>query len=431
MKLTETFSTYLSAVLCLLVTLEARAAEWKIPLAGNTYRTQPSPGGRGISREGTLSWRESDDEFAIYFHVNVPTELQLKLVGEIPVNSKVKCTSPSDPNFNVVLDSSNTELDLGKLKPTKKGYVQVNVRGISKPDKESFAKLSELIVSSTSEALSLDYVRNNEGNMFYWGRRGPSVHLTYQVPKDTTLRYGYTELTVLEGKDPIGSYFMANGFSEGYFGMQVNSETERRILFSVWSPFKTDNPKDIPEDQRIELLAKGEKTRVGEFGNEGSGGQSFLTFPWKAGVTMRFLTEVKPLDDNNTQYTCWFAEQDSSWQLVASFRRPKTKTNLRGFHSFLESFDPSRGYLERKCLYGNVWVVDVDRKWHAVNEAKFSVDPTGGNRHRLDFAGGVENGAFYLHNCGFFSGDVRAGSKFSLPTTDRSHPEIDFDKLPR
>lgn len=431
MKTSAPISRIVAIALCLVSTLESQAAEWKIPLAGNTFRIQPSPGGRGLAREGSLSWREIEEEYAIFFHVNVPSELQLSFTGQISANSTIQCTSPSDPNFKVMLDSSNTDLALGTLKPSGSGYVQLNLKGVGKTDRDSFAKLNELIVRSQSESLSLDYVRNNEGNMFYWGRRGPSVHLSYQVPKDLKLQYGYTELTVPDGEDPIGSYYMANGFSEGYFGMQVNSETERRILFSVWSPFSTDNPKDIPEDQRIALVAKGEKTRVGEFGNEGSGGQSFVIYPWKAGTTIRFLTEVKPLDNNNTQYTCWFAEQTSDWQMVASFRRPKTQTNLRGFHSFLESFDPSRGHIGRKCLYSNVWVADVDLKWHAVNEAKFSVDPTGGNRHRLDFQGGVQGSSFFLQNCGFFSGEVRAGTKFSLPTYERTSPAIDFEKLPR
>jgi len=62
------------------------------------------------------------------------------------------------------------------------------------------------------------------------------------------VHYWYSELKVPKGQDTVGAYFMANGFNHGYFGMQVNSETERRIIFSVWSPFKTDNPKEIPED---------------------------------------------------------------------------------------------------------------------------------------------------------------------------------------
>ena len=35
-------------------------------------------------------------------------------------------------------------------------------------------------------------------------------------------------------EDPVHTYYMACGFQRGYFGMQVNSPTERRIIFSVW-----------------------------------------------------------------------------------------------------------------------------------------------------------------------------------------------------
>ncbi|MFM8725266.1 MAG: DUF3472 domain-containing protein, partial [Planctomycetaceae bacterium] len=153
---------------------------------------------------------------------------------------------------------------------------------------------------SDTADLKLDFVRDNQGNMFYWGRRGPSVHLGYTVPRDLPLEYACTELTVPEGQDTIGSYFMANGFSEGYFGMQVNSASERRILFSVWSPFQTDDPKSIPAEQRIVTLASGPDVHIGEFGNEGSGGQSYLVHPWKAGTVCRFLTRVQPDAGSNT-----------------------------------------------------------------------------------------------------------------------------------
>ena len=79
------------------------------------------------------------------------------------------------------------------------------------------------------------------------------------------------------------SYYMVAGFGEGYFGMQYNSPTERRVLFSVWSPFDTQDPKLIADAQKIKLLRKGKDVHIGEFGNEGSGGQSYLLYPWKAG----------------------------------------------------------------------------------------------------------------------------------------------------
>jgi len=90
--------------------------------------------------------------------------------------------------------------------------------------------------------------------MFYWGRWEPSVHLSYRLPSKVDLRYAYSEINVPSGEDLIGSFYMANGFGQGYFGIQVNSVTERSVLFSVWGPFETDNLCKIPLEQRIAAL---------------------------------------------------------------------------------------------------------------------------------------------------------------------------------
>ena len=66
-----------------------------------------------------------------------------------------------------------------------------------------------------------------------WSRRGPSCHLGYTLPTNEDINYFYNEVTIPKGEDKIGSYFMANGFGEGYFGMQVNSETKEES-FSLY-----------------------------------------------------------------------------------------------------------------------------------------------------------------------------------------------------
>lgn len=68
-------------------------------------------------------------------------------------------------------------------------------------------------------------MKNNEDNFFYWGRRGPSVHLSYPFADNIQAEWFYNEITVPVTQDVIGSYYMANGFGEGYFGIQVNSAT--------------------------------------------------------------------------------------------------------------------------------------------------------------------------------------------------------------
>jgi hypothetical protein len=204
------------------------------------------------------------------------------------------------------------------------------------------------------------------------------------------------------------------------------------VLFSVWSPFQTDNPADIPADQRIILLAKGPQVRTGQFGNEGSGGQSYLIYPWKAGNTYQFLTEVRPAGENNTIYTSWFADKsDQKWQLIASFQRPKTDTHLTGFHSFLENFAPTTGHIGRRASYGNIWVCDTAGNWHESLQARFSVDATGGGRHRLDFNGGSDDESFFLQNCGFFDTTGKPGAEFRRNSTAGQQPKIMFDSLPR
>ena len=407
------------------------AAEWAVPMGGNTFRTAPEPGGNGVQRSGTVAWSRSEEVFSVYFHVDRAADLRLRIKAAARAGRSTIVTRIGQKEFRTVVEGRDpAAYEIGNVKVSDAGYVRVDFQGVERTG-DVFAEIGELLISSETDDLKVDFVQNNKGNMFYWGRRGPSVHLGYQVPRDVNLRYAYSEVTVPEGQDPVGTFYMANGFGQGYFGFQVNSSIERRVLFSVWSPFKTDNPRDIPKEQRIIALARGPEVRIGEFGNEGSGGQSFLVYPWKAGNTYRFLTKVEPDGEGNTVYTSWFGDKAADeWRLIASFRRPKTDTHLRGFHSFLESFSPTYGFIDRRAYYGNVWVCDVDGNWHECTKARFTVDATGGGRHRLDFTGGFDGNQFFLRNCGFFSDTSHPGETFTRAATGLGAPDIDLETLP-
>jgi hypothetical protein len=426
--------SHLVAALLLLPIFTAvpQAGEWPVPVAGNAFRVAPAPGSSGFQRNGTLAWGDAEGVFSVYFHVDRPAVLDLALRARVPEGGSAVVTRVLGRTFETLIEGAELGLhSIGRVEVPRGGYVRVDLQGAERSGRV-YAEIRELVVASDTEDLVLDYVKTNQGNMFYWGRRGPSVHLRYEVPRDRQFRFAYSEITVPEGQDTIGSFFMANGFGEGYFGIQVNGPEERRVLFSVWSPFQTDNPRDIPEDQRIIALGHGPGVRVGEFGNEGSGGQSFLVHPWQAGTTYRFLTEVKPDGQGNTSYTAWFGDKSAGeWRLIASFRRPKTDTHLRGFHSFLENFIPTTGHLERRALHGNVWVGDLESQWHECTRARFSVDATGNGRHRLDFTGGAEGESFFLRNCGFFNETGKPGDVFTRQSTADQKPDIDFDALPR
>jgi hypothetical protein len=201
-------------------------------------------------------------------------------------------------------------------------------------------------------------------------------------------------------------------------------------LFSVWSPFSTDDPKSIPEDQRIRMLKKGAEVYTGEFGNEGSGGQSFLRYNWKTGVTYKFLLKGEPDGAGNTIYTAYFfAPEKGEWMLLASFSRPKTTTYLRRFHSFLENFIPEQGDKERRVLFGNQWIGDTSGNWTELSRAVFTYDNTAAKGYRMDYAGGLSGNGFYLKNCGFFSAYTPYQSTFTR-VPQHQKPVIDLERLP-
>jgi len=385
---------------------------WSIPAGGNSFLVKQD-GGSGRKNE---AWLSASDHYLFFFHSDKPCEADVALnLGVESGTSRLKVTVGSK-DFTVRASGMESHLVKVGMAKLDSGYTRVEIRGIQK-EGDVYAVLKSLEIASTTPGLALSYVRDNVDNRFYWGRRGPSVHLNYELPEGAEVEYFYNELTVPVGQDPIGSYFMANGFGEGYFGIQVNGPVERRILFSVWSPYRTDKPGEIPESDRIVLLSKGEGVHTGEFGNEGSGGQSYLKYPWKAGITYRFLLKGAPDGKGNTIYTAWFNDPEAgNWQLIASFRRPKTDHFLTRLHSFLENFSDTNGYLGRKCHYTNAWCLDKEGRWFPLTKARFTGDDIAKRGYRLDYAGGTEGNSFYLQNGGFFNNSgCKLQSSHQLP----------------
>ena len=399
-----------------------------IPVGGNSWVTNASQGrSRVISRSGIEKWTSEDTCIRTFFHVPCAGRLKVALRAKVlSGRSELLCTLGGMP-LTVTLENTDYEtIDVGTVMITHPGYQTLDMQGLTR-QADTFAQVTDVLISGEATEGKVYYVKDD----FYFGQRGPSVHLTFQTP-DTVkdILYFYNEITVPEGEDVIGSYYMANGFGQGYFGIQVNSTTERRILFSVWSPFSTNNPREIPEDQRITLLKKGEPVHAGKFGGEGSGGQSYRKYMWKAGTTYRFLLKGEPAENNSTDFTAWFfAPEIGQWELMASFRRPKTHTYLTRPHSFLENFIPPMGQYARKAYWSNQWVCDASGHWTELTEARFTADATARKESRLDYAGGAQGDKFFMKNCGFFNERTDIGTVFTRKATGRK-PDVDLAKLP-
>ncbi|MFT3946867.1 MAG: DUF3472 domain-containing protein [Agriterribacter sp.] len=400
-----------------------------VPAGGNTWCMQCDEGSNTISNKGIQNWTQQETTFETYVRVNNTGTLKVGINAGTDEESVLRLTISGNSKDIAIKGAAFKVYNAGIFEIKDTGYIKIIVSGRQKKG-SYFADISTFELSGTAITPATAFVKNNEGNFFYWGRRGPSVHLNYPFADSIKAAWFYNEITVPEKQDVTGSYYMATGFAEGYFGMQVNSVSERRILFSVWSPFSTDDPKSIPQDMQITLLKKGEGVHTGEFGNEGSGGQSFLRYNWKSGITYKFLLHGLPDGNGNTVYTAYFfAPEKGEWMLIASFKRPKTNTYLKRFHSFLENFIPGQGNKTREVLFGNQWVCDDKGKWIELVNAVFTYDNTAAKKYRMDYAGGVENGRFYLKNCGFFAGYTPYKSLF-LRNANMKIPKIGFNKLP-
>ena len=396
-----------------------------VPAGGNAWLSGVDD---VLDSTGIVNWANPKSVCTMYFRVDVPGDVGISLLMKAAHSSTMMVSVLGESKL-VEIAPNVPEHKAGTWKVATPGYAIITIKGATKTS-PTFGSLSGISLSGSAVTGSASYVKDNEGNYFYWGRRGPSVHLRYDLQGKTDIEWFYSEITVPEKNDVIGSYYMANGFGEGYFGMQVNSPTERRVLFSVWSPYKTDDPKSIPESDRIILLKKGEGVTSGEFGNEGSGGQSFFRYMWKAGQTYSFLLRGQPDGAEATVYTAWFfAPETRQWKLIASFRRPKKTTYLTSLYSFLENFIPETGNIERRARYGNQWVRDTSGKWIELTSIKFTGDNTARKNYRKDYGGGTTEGSFFLRNCGFFSDYTGLDQTFSRPPSG-APPKIDFHALP-
>lgn len=399
-----------------------------IPAEGNSWIEYDSNQDKEmIGKGGIKNWSDENIKIKTWFKTEQTGKLDIGLISRVVSGTSSVKVICGDKSETLLLKNQDWDtIQIGTFNIVNPGYQCIEIQGVYKSG-DFFPEIKSFLIGGEATKENVYYVKDD----FYWGRRGPSVHLNFQVPeKAGDVEYFYNEITVPENNDVLGSYFMADGFGQGYFGMQVNSPDERRILFSVWSPYKTDNPNDIPDDQKIKLLKKGTDVHTGEFGNEGSGGQSYFRFMWKAGVTYKFLLHGKPTGKGETNFTAWFfAPEVGNWKLIASWRRPKTDTYLTHLYSFLENFYTETGNVKRKGVFSNQWIYTTKQQWIELTKMKFTADATARKEARLDYAGGVDGNSFFLQNCGFFDETTSIDSVFIRPKSGVK-PIINFDELP-
>lgn len=398
-------------------------AELRVP-AFTAYLDPDVNGARVRAPAGISNWRGPDlrilwfGEFKATGKVEVALALQLSADG----TSRLKMTVGDQSREATAKggEAGSVTVEFGTFEITAPGYQRFALSSLNEPGQPN----------GSPEALILEGSAIENAHFNLKARRNAaSVHLAYPVSKEIEVDAFYCELTGLE--DPLWTYYMACGWHRGYFGMQVNGPTERRIIFSVWdSGNEAVDRNKVQAENRVTLVAKGDGVVAGDFGNEGTGGHSHWVYPWKTGERQRFVVTAKPTDATHTIYSgFYFHPEDKEWKLISSWKAPKEGGYLRGLYSFSENFGGANGHLLRKALYGNQWVRTAKGEWIELTTATFSHDPTG-RADRLDRFMGLEKGQFFLSHGGFVPGFTKYGERFERPATGTPPVDLRLPELP-
>lgn len=383
-----------------------------------------------VEKEGTdmfsvqkgLHWTDTRQQISYSFYVRKTGTLQLVLLAKNAVaGSQVKLLfNGKEQLLQVPAGKTFLKIPAGNYVISDTGFYTIQLKAVRKAG-ATIADISAVELAGTAA----DVHFNPQPR-----RNAASVHLRYPLPDSVKTVAFYNEITVPEGADLEHSYYMACGFARGYFGIQVNSATERRVIFSVWDAGNeaVDRAK-VPDSNRVQLLAKGEEVIANDFGNEGTGGHSHWVYPWKAGQTYPLM--VTALTDSATATTIYtgyfFLPELQKWKLIASFKAPRDGKNLRNLYSFSENFVGSNGQLQRKVYFANQWVQRENGSWKELTQSSFSYDATGKAGDRIDYGAGVIDGRFYLWNGGFQKANAVYGQVFERPAAGK-RPAIDWTK---
>jgi len=407
----------LTAFTCIQPAIAAFAEEHKIP-AFTAYML-PNPESARISEErGVTKWIDATQTVNWYGRFKSTGELTAKVELRLPagVTSQLQLTVDGKSHKTTATGKGNDQLvtaDFSQFEISDAGYQTFELESLNDTGKP-VGEIAALILDGPATANVHFNLKER--------RNAASVHLAYPVPAGNDVEAFYCEVTAVE--DPTTTFYMACGWHRGYFGMQVNSPAERRIIFSVWdSGNEGIDRKKVADEDRVQLNGKGEGVYSGDFGNEGTGGHSHLKYMWKTGEKQRFIVTAEPTDKTHTDFSgYWFHSEHKKWMLISSWRAPKEGERLQGLHSFSENFGGNNGHLLRKARYANQWIRTPNGAWQELTTAKFSHDSTG-KSDRFDRFMGVEDGEFFLSHGGFVDGYTEFGTPFERAAT-KAPPDV-------
>ena len=260
------------------------------------------------------------------------------------------------------------------------------------------ARLNEFLPIISEEPFAQESMRTIKGY-----RYAPSIHLSYKPSPKAQLYYNEIEVT----ESVPGSFFMAIGFNQGYFGIQETNQGKKWFLFSIWDSNSHDKNAQIA-DKRVKVIHQDPKTRAQRFGGEGSGGQSFYDYDWKVGERVKFCLKIEDKGDRRHYSAYIYLSQEKRWVHMLTFASIAPQPHLSRFHSFVEDFkrDFASFHKHRGMKVFNSWIKDLEGNWHYATDARFTRD---GNPH-TNITTFTDGNAFYFGTGGKVDKEVKPGS---------------------
>jgi FKBP-type peptidyl-prolyl cis-trans isomerase len=421
---------YRAFILWILTLLGAPAMYCQQPVSIPAYTAYAVPAEPGTDTEesilfsekaGLHNWTDHTQQIVFYFKVRQPGVLTLALLVKNTLAGSRLTASCAGKQFAITIPAA------GSFKKIPVGIVVIKTAGFYSVTLQAATQKTGTIAAIQSLQLSGSAAAGIHFNAKP-RRNAASVHLLYPLHDSMKVVSFYNEITVPAGADPLYSYYMACGFARGYFGIQVNSPAERRVIFSVWDAGNEATDRDkVKEADKVQLMANGEGVVAEGFGNEGTGGHSHWVYNWKAGETYKFL--VTAAADSATQTTSYagyfFIPETKQWKLIACFKAPKDGNPLQNLYSFVENFDGTNGELYRKAYFGKQWIKRENGDWKEITASTFSYDATGRAGDRIDYGGGTADTAFYLWNGGFINTTTKLNDAYNRKATT-AKPLLDF-----
>jgi hypothetical protein len=189
--------------------------------------------------------------------------------------------------------------------------------------------------------------------------RAEAQHLWWDKEKLNNATCLYGEVTVLATHSSIyycGANWNPARPAGGYCGIQHNSPTERRTIFSIWDTSAQLHPKVTQADP---------KTIFKRFGGEGEGAHTHMVWDWQVGETFKFFVQKQPGAEPGTTDTRYYIYDPrlNKWRHSATITSPngdkKSEASATtiggGLNSFLENFAGRDKDVPKLALY-RLWL---------------------------------------------------------------------------